>query len=107
MAWLSRWNRLPLIAWPIVPPAVFYAYVGIWAGFTTHGPPRTADYTLYVSALSVLILCGVLGGLAAFGVGCRGGERPRGRILGGLLVPIGLLAAGAMVHHLRVYGWPG
>ena len=105
MSFLRRWNRLPLLGWLVAPPAALFTYLVMWAGVSVHGPPRP-DYAPYVGGLAVLVACGVLGLLAAAGVGSRGGERPRGRVLGGLLVPIGFLAAWALVLHLRTHGFP-
>lgn len=106
MAFLRRWNRLALLGWLFAPPAALFTYLVMWGGVSIHGPPRP-DHRPYVGGLSVLVACGVLGSLAAAGVGRRRGERPRGRILGALLVPVGFLAAWALVLHLRTFGLPG
>ena len=49
---------------------------------------------------------GSLGTLAAFGVGSGGGKRSRGRGVGSLLVPVGLIALWLLILHLRTHGLP-
>jgi len=106
VSFLARWNRLALIGWLVAPPAALFTYLAMWAGVAIHGPPR-ADDRPYVGGLTVLVTCGVLGLLAAAGVGSRRRKRPRGRVLGALLVPVGFFAAWLLVLHLRTHGLPG
>ena len=71
-----------------------------------HGSGRN-DATAFRAGLSVLALCGLAGLLAAWGVGCSGGERPRGRVLGLLLAPLGVWAGWSLILDLRAYGLSG
>jgi hypothetical protein len=102
---LPRWNRWALWAWWVAPPTAFLTYLAFWSTLR-HGSGRN-DATPYRAGLVVLVLCGLAGLLAACGVGGQGGERPRGRVLGLVLAPLGVWAGWALVLDLRAYGFSG
>ncbi len=106
MTFLRRWNRLTLCAWLAAPFAVLLILLTAFGGMRIHGGGHNPSPELR-NGLLALALCGLAGLAAACGVGCARGARPRGRVLGALLVPAGVWAAWGLVGDVHTYGWEG